>query len=276
MNELGLLIKLKTDDSIIPLLQQVKDFGFKTCQISTYVPSLYTKENADKINDFCAKNDLKVTMMWAGWPGKCEWDFVNGPSTVGLVPLNVRQERCDIIKQGSDFAKLLGVDLVASHAGFIPEDMSDPLYISLIETLKDIALHCKKNGQDFCFETGQETPITLLRTIQDIGTDNLGINLDPANLIMYGKGNPIDSLGIFGKYIKGIHVKDGKYPTDGKELGIEVPVGEGDVNMPLFISRLKESGYKGALTIEIELDRRTEEKAAGDAILETKHYMENL
>lgn len=276
MNELGLLIKLTTVEGIIPLLQRVKDFGFKTCQVSTYVPSLYTKENAECINSFCKANDLKITMLWAGWPGKCEWNFVGGPSTVGLVPLAYRQERCDIIKQGSDFAKLLQVDYIASHAGFIPEDMSDPIYISLIESLKDIALHCKQNNQIFCFETGQETPVTLLRTIEDIGTDNLGVNLDPANLIMYGKANAVDSLLLLGSYIKGVHIKDGKYPTDGKELGIEVSVGQGDVNIPLFLQKLRELNYTDSLTIEIELDRRLGDKTADEAILETKEYLEKL
>lgn len=273
MNELGLLIKLTNVETIEQLLQRVVDFGFTTCQISTYVPELYTQDNADIINSFCKKNNLEITMLWAGWPGKCEWNFVGGPDTVGLVPLAFRQERKEIIKRGSDFAKLLGVPYVASHAGFIPENMTDPAYPSLVETLREIALHCKKNDQVFCFETGQETPITLLRTIEDIGLGNVGINLDPANLIMYGKGNAIDSLKILGPYIKGIHVKDGLYPTNGKELGIEVPIGQGDVDMPKFIVKLKELGYTGAYTIEIELDRRTVDSSPEQAIEEAIAYL---
>lgn len=273
MNELGLLIKLTNVETIEQLLQRVVDFGFTTCQISTYVPELYTQDNADIINSFCKKNNLEITMLWAGWPGKCEWNFVGGPDTVGLVPLAFRQERKEIIKLGSDFAKLLGVPYVASHAGFIPENMTDPAYPSLVETLREIALHCKKNDQVFCFETGQETPITLLRTIEDIGLGNVGINLDTANLIMYGKGNAIDSLKILGPYIKGIHVKDGLYPTNGKELGIEVPIGQGDVDMPKFIVKLKELGYTGAYTIEIELDRRTVDSSPEQAIEEAIAYL---
>lgn len=75
----------------------------------------------------------------------------------------------------------------------------------------------------FNFETGQETPITLLLTIQDIGLDNLGINLDPANLLMYGKGNPQDAVYMYGDYIRGVHIKDELYPTDGRRLGKETP-----------------------------------------------------
>lgn len=276
MHELGLLIKLTDAGSIGKMLQRVVDFGFPTCQLSTYVPELYTQENADFIKDFCRKNNLEITMMWAGWPGNCEWNFTGGPTTVGLVPMEYRQERKDIIKKGSDFAKLLGVRYVASHAGFIPENMTDPGYPSLVETLREIAQHCRENGQVFCFETGQETPITLLRTMEDIGLDNVGVNLDPANLVMYGKGNAVDSIKILSPYIKGIHVKDGLYPTNGKELGIEVPIGQGDVDMPEFITKIKESGYMGPFTIEIELDRRTTDSTPEKAIEEAVSYLKKL
>lgn len=272
-NEIGLLIKLDKKENVENLLKRVAGLGFTSCQISTYVPELFTQETADLILRYCKDFGISLSMLWVGWPGKCEWNFVGGPSTVGLVPLTVRKERCDIMKQGSDFATLIGVDRIATHAGFIPENMDDPLYPQLIEDLRDIALHCKKNNQYFCFETGQETPVTLLRTIQDIGTDNLGVNLDPANLVMYGKGNAVDSLKVFGQYLKGVHIKDGKYPTDGKELGIEVPVGQGDVQMPLLLEELAKLNYSDPYTIEIELDRREGEETAEDAIMFTVEYL---
>ena len=109
------------------------------------------------------------------------------------------------------------------------------------------------NGQNFLFETGQETPVTLKRLIMDTGLKNVGINLDPANLIMYGKANPVDALDVFGEYVMGVHAKDGKYPTNGNELGVETRIGEGKVNFPAFIAKLKEVGYDGAVTIEREI-----------------------
>ena len=116
----------------------------------------------------------------------------------------------------------------------------------------------------FLFETGQETPVTLKRAIQDIektlGKGNIGINLDPANLIMYGKANPVDALEVFGEYVRGIHGKDGKYPTDGHHLGDEVPLGQGKVNYPAFIAKLKEIGYEGDITIEREIDGDEQKK----------------
>lgn len=272
-NEIGLLIKLVSQENVEKDLKRVVDLGFKSCQISTYEPSLFCEETADLVKKYCKEFGITVSLLWVGWPGKCVWDFVDGPSTVGLVPLNVRKERCEIMKQGSDFAKLIGVDRIATHLGFIPENMDDPLYGPLIDDLRDVANHCKKNNQYFCFETGQETPVTLLRTIEDIGTDNLGINLDPANLVMYGKGNAVDSLKVFGKYLKGFHIKDGKYPTNGRELGLEVPVGQGDVQMPQLLKAMEELGYTEPYTIEIELDRREGEETLEDAIKYTVEYI---
>lgn len=274
-NNLGLLIKLEKKDEVEKLLHCVVDLGFKSCQVSTYNPDFYCDETACLIKKYCKDFGLSISLWWAGWPGNVEWNFTGGPSTVGLVPLATRKERIDIMKRASDFSSSIGVDRIATHLGFIPEDLNDPLYIRLVDDLRDVAMYCKKNNQYFCFETGQETPVTLLRTIQDIGCDNVGVNLDPANLVMYGKANAVDSLKVLGDYILGVHIKDGKYPTNGKELGIEVPVGEGDVDMPLFLSTLKKIGYHGPLTIEIELDRRLGESSPEEAIRDAVNYLKN-
>ena len=134
----------------------------------------------------------------------------------------------------------------------------------MLVACKTIVAKCKENGQNFLFETGQETPVTLKRAIQDIekalGKGNVGINLDPANLLMYGKANPVDALEVFGEYVMGIHGKDGKYPTDGHHLGDEVPLGQGKVNYPAFIAKLKEVGYEGDITIEREIDGDEQKK----------------
>jgi len=116
-----------------------------------------------------------------------------------------------------------------------------------------VARHCKNRGIEFWFETGQETPITLLRLIESVDTGNLGINLDPANLILYGKGNPIDALEVFGNHVKGVHAKDGVYPTEGMNLGHEVKVGQGRVRFPAFVRALTALHYRGAYIIEREI-----------------------
>ncbi len=119
--------------------------------------------------------------------------------------------------------------------------------------MREVAAYCKSNAQNFRYETGQETPITLVRAIQDVGLDNQGVNFDLANLILYGKANPVDAIELLGPYVQGIHAKDGLFPTDPKNLGQEVPIGKGKVDFPRIIERLKQLNYRGAVTIEREI-----------------------
>lgn len=262
---------------IIPLesllkngVQELKDLGLNTCQINGWNCEYFTEENAEKIKTMVDEHNIKISSLWVGWPGPAIWDFIDGPSTLGLVPKEFRFERMKALKKGADFAKLMGITDITTHVGFIPENPSTTEYMETVMIIRDVARYCKKLGLYFNFETGQETPITLLRTIQDIGLDNLGINLDPANLLMYGKGNPQDAVDMYGEYIRGVHVKDGMYPTDGRSLGKETPVGEGMVDFPVLIKKLKKHNYNGALIIEREISgpQQKEDILKAKALLE--------
>ena len=269
--KLGVLILLDTAD-VDSKFKQVADYGFHSCQLCCWDMSLYTDEVAEDIKTAMKKYDVQISTLWAGWSGPQVWDFYDGQLTLGLLPREFRYDRMKELMKGSDFAKKLGVKNVATHVGFIPENPNTLEYRELISAIRSVALHYKENGQYFLFETGQETPVTILRAIEDIGTGNLGINLDPSNLITYGKANPIDALYVIGKYVRDVHAKDGVYPTDGKNLGEETPIGQGMVNFPAFVKKLKEIGYDGVLTIEREI---TGEQQIKD-IKEAKIYLEEL
>lgn len=186
--------------------------------------------------------------------------------TLGLVPPEYRMKRTEEILMGAAFAAKIGAPRVATHVGFLPENINDPQYFGIIATLRSIANECKKLGLCFLFETGQETPITLLRVIEEIGLDNVGINMDTANLILYGKANSADAITVFGKYVMDTHIKDGFYPTEGKKLGKEVKVGEGMANIPEVAKRLKAVGYKGNYIIEREISGEQQTKDIIDTI----------
>jgi len=187
-----------------------------------------------------------------------------------LVPRETREARIAHIKKASDFAKQCGIGAVQTHCGFIPENPNDPAYKETVTAMREVAGYCKRNGQNFRYETGQETPITLVRAIQDVGLDNQGVNFDLANLILYGKANPVDAIELLGPYVHGIHAKDGLWPTNPKELGKEVPIGKGKVDFPRIIGRLKELDYRGAVTIEREISgpQQVEDVRAAKVYLE--------
>jgi sugar phosphate isomerase/epimerase len=266
--KLGVIVAL--DDNPAAALQNVRELGFPTCQVTCWRGDLLTQDMAARLSAAARDNGVEITTIWVGVAGKHVWDFVDGPLTIGLVPPELRTERVATMKRGSLFARACGVPSITTHVGFIPENLSDPLYPGVVAALKEVAGYCQQNGQSFWFETGQETPVVLLRTIADVGLPNLGVNLDPANLLMYGKANPVDALDVIGRYVRGVHAKDGEYPTDGRRLGVEKPLGEGRVNFPALLKKLKVLGYDGALTIEREIHgpQQTADIKRGKALLE--------
>jgi len=246
--QLGLIVYAGKDPEAA--IRKVHDLGFPTCQVGV---DSFGPDMAARLRSALDRYTIVATSLVSGGPGPEVYDFYQGPLTIGLVPRQYRDARIAQIKKTSDFAKQCGVPAVQTHCGFIPENPNDPVYKEAVDAIRTVAAYCKRNGQSFRCETGQETPITLFRAIKDVGLDNVGVNFDAANLILYGKANPVDALDILGPLVQGIHAKDGLYPTDPRELGREVPIGQGKVNFPAFIRRLKEIGYGGPLTIEREI-----------------------
>ncbi len=262
---LGLIIGIGKDPDAA--MARVRDLGLPTCQV--YVEEIET-DLAGRLRQALNKYQIEATSLVVGGPGKEVWDFYQGPLTIGLVPRETRGARVAHLKKASDFAKQCGIEAVQTHCGFIPENPNDPLYKETVAAIRDVASYCKRNGQNLRYETGQETPITLVRTIHDVGLDNQGVNFDLANLILYGKANPVDAIELLGPYVQGIHAKDGLWPTNPRELGQEVPIGTGKVDFPRIIARLKELNYRGAVTIEREISgpQQMEDVRAAKAYLE--------
>ncbi len=250
---IGVCIDFHGIDEMSKKFSDLKNEGFDNCQLICWKPALFTKENADIINKLTAENGITISAFWCGWEGPCVWNFYDGPKTIGLVPQEYSEQRIKNLCDGGDFAAILGVKNVVTHMGFIPEDPNDHKFAPLCESVKKVADHLALNGQYLLFETGQETPVAMLRCFEETGASNLGVNLDTANPILYGKANPVDALDVFGKYVMNIHAKDGLYPTEGKNLGKEVKIGEGKVDFNALFKKLHELGYNGYVTIEREI-----------------------
>lgn len=254
-NRIGAMVGYNTDVDILEKFRKNQELGINFCQICIWNVDIFkSDEHAEKIKAAIAETGINVSSLWAGWTGPCEWNFTAGPDTIGLVPVAYRFTRLNELKSASDFAEKIGVKQVVTHVGFIPENPSATEFNGTVAALRNLCGYMKKKGQHFLFETGQETPITLLRTIEAIGTGNLGVNLDTANPILYGKANPVDALDVFGKYVMDTHIKDGFYPTNGMYLGHEARAGDGKANIPEVVRKLiVEYGYEGPFTIEREI-----------------------
>jgi sugar phosphate isomerase/epimerase len=269
--ELGLLIS--PFGAVDETIRRVHDIGFANCFLSLdgYI-NKFTADAAKQIQDALTKYALTATTVEVVGPQPLVWNFLQGPSTIGLVPEKTRTARMDALKQVSDFAKVLGIPQVQTHCGFIPEDPADPKYPGAVEAIRAIAQHCQGNGQYFLMETGQETPTTMSRMIRDVAMPNLAVGLDTANLILYGKANPVDAVDILGPHVRSIHAKDGRWPTNPSELGQEVLIGKGLVDFKTVFTKLHRIGYTGAVTIE----RETSGPQQIEDVRQEKIYLERI
>jgi sugar phosphate isomerase/epimerase len=234
-------------------IARVQELGMSNCFLSLdgYI-GRFSPSAAEQLRSALEKYGVTATSAEVVGPGRLVWDFVDGPETIGLVPPATRAARIEALKQTSDFSKRLGIPRVQTHCGFLPENPRDPLYQPTVQAIREVAIHCGGNGQDFLMETGQETPTTMSRAILDVNQPNLGVGLDTANLILYGKANPVDAADMIGPHVRSVHAKDGMWPTDPMKLGNEVLIGTGRVDFLQVFSRLQKLGYQGAITIERE------------------------
>lgn len=244
-------------------LEVARDLGVPTIQLHAPHANSRTRANAEAFLKKLSDYGIQLTCVFGGFEGESYADIPTVVKTVGLVPPETRQERLKEMKEIADFAKLLGCNVVALHLGFVPHDTKAPLYAEVVGVTRQLCDHVKANGQNLHLETGQETAAGLVQFIHDVGRDNLFVNFDPANMILYGTGEPIAAVKHIGKYVRSIHCKDGKWAANpGKEWGQEVPLGQGDVGMENYLRALLEIGYDGPLTIEREIPQEPERQKA--------------
>lgn len=254
-------------------LDIAKELGVRTIHLHTPQQTSRTSERVEEFKDRLAELDIRVTCVFAGFEGESYADIPTVQQTVGLVPPETRAQRTAEFYEIADFAKSLGVDVVGIHIGFVPHEPSDPTYGEMVELTRQICDRTGENNQAIHLETGQEPADVLLEFLETVDRPNLFINFDPANMILYGCGEPIEALKKVGRYVRSVHCKDGRWSDEpGKTWGEETPLGEGDVDFTAYLKTLDEFGYDGPLTIEREIpqepDRQKAEIAAACQLLE--------
>jgi len=233
-------------------IKKVRSIGFRSGQVSIWDMSLYTEAFAEKMKAICAENDFEIMSLWCGWSGPVDWTYPGMYATLGLVPAWLRNQRMNDLMNGAAFGCLLGIKDIVTHIGYIPDNPFCDDYLGVTNALSVIGTELKKHGQRLLFETGEELPVTLVQMMKATGLDNLGVNLDPANLTTSGRANAVDALTYFGPFLMGMHAKDGLRPKPGEAHGEEVPIGQGHANFPELIRILKEIGFDNDVVIERE------------------------
>ena len=257
----------------IPELSKfMEKLGVSNVQIACGDSHHASWDEGEKMPSVAKSASFKITGSMLGFPGE---DYTT-PKTIeltgGFGDPATRKERIERFQWAAKRSIELGTKDIMLHAGFIPP-LGNPERKSFLDTLKQVSAIAKKHDINVSFETGQESAELLLKTLEDLSETNLFVNFDPANMLLYDQGDPIEAVEILGKYIRSVHLKDAIRPNSKGEWGQEVPLGKGQVDFPLFLKTLNKVGFNGPLNIEREVGNQ---KERFDDILHAVNFLSSI
>ena len=194
---------------------------------------------------------LRYSGTMIGFPGEDYTTPRHIETSGGFGPVERREERLGILRWAIARTVALGLQEITCHGGFIPAS-DGPARTAFLRTLARAAALAAESGVTLALETGQETAALLRRTLDELRLPNLGVNFDPANMLLYNMGDPIAALDALAPYLRSVHLKDAFPPTEPGAWGTETPLGAGTVNIPRFVRTLKDIGFRGPLMVERE------------------------
>ena len=253
--EPGVMFWAERDD-----LAEIKSLGVRCGQLGFFGTTELTESAAAAWQAALSRENFTLVTVFAAYNGESYADIPTVARTVGFVPRDTREEREQRTKDLSDFAARLGVGSIACHIGCVPEDSTHPDYVAVREMVRRVCDHAAGHSQTFALETGQEPADILLQFFKDVDRPNVRINFDPANMILYGTGDPIAAWGTLAPWVISVHAKDGDWPEAGAPdaLGVERPLGHGSVGVERFVKATAASGFRGPLNVERETEDQAE------------------
>ncbi len=246
--------------SIPELKRLLTRLGIDVVQIACGDPHHADWQEGERLPETARAAGFRLTGAMLGFPGE---DYTT-PQTIqktgGFGNPATRTERQERFQWALNRTRALGLNDLMLHAGFIPEP-KDPDRKPFLNTLAKLSDLAKAKAVTVAFETGQETADLLRLTLDELKCPNLKVNFDPANMLLYDKGDPLRAVEILGPDIRSVHVKDANRPTTPGNWGDEVPLGKGQVNIRQFVKTLQKVGYCGPLCIEREVGNQEQRLA---------------
>ncbi|MGO9240481.1 MAG: sugar phosphate isomerase/epimerase family protein [Bryobacteraceae bacterium] len=230
---------------------EITALGVEVCQLAVVGERELSPELAVAYRQALAAAGLEAVTIFAAYEGESYADIPAVMRTVGFMPRSTCAAREARTRAVIDFGAAAGVPSFGCHIGFVPEERNAD-YVDVREVVRRIADYAASHGMTFCLETGQEPAPLLMEFLEDVGRPNVKINFDPANMVLYGSGEPIEAFRLLAPYVVSIHGKDGEWPdpaTPGA-LGTERPLGSGAVDIGKFVRTVRECGYRGTINVE--------------------------
>jgi len=249
-NPLGVFLRCTGQDDPLLALQAVRSLGLDTIQVSKLPDRFYSPEGAAEFAAMLRSTGIRADSVVAVFTGESYADRDTVVRTVGFRPLHLIKERLEYLRKCVDFADAIGARIVTFHMGFLPQDPEDEAYKAMLAAVTDIAAYAAKGKVTISLETGQETGQQLAAFLDKITVARVGVNFDPANLIIYGVDSPSQALTHVVSRVTSVHVKDALLPDNPGAMGREVRPGEGRAELVECFRMLRASGFAGALIIE--------------------------
>jgi L-ribulose-5-phosphate 3-epimerase len=238
--------------SMRELVQVVRDLGLQHIQLGLL--ELIQADDAKRKRDLdeLRNSGIGFTGGMMSFPGE-DYSTIDAIChSGGFAPDKLWDERKSLCQKAAPLARELGMNQIGTHIGFVP-CKAEVGYQRMIDRVMQIADCFAEKKIDLLMETGQERADELLEFLHDLNAPTVHINFDPANMILYGAGDPIAAVHTLGKHIRHVHVKDANgSATPRVAWGVEVPFGTGQVGPSAFLSALHQNGYAGPLAIERE------------------------
>lgn len=271
--EIGVFIHSTGIEDPFESLKAIGEWGFRCTQLGVVPPEFYTDENAEKILEGMHETGVESVGFFVGFADESYASMQDVADTVGFALTEKLAERMEVMRASVDFAAKCRQPGILVHMGFLPDDESDPIHKQMYDAMAQCADWCKEEKMFLGLETGQEQAEHLAHFLQSLGRDNVYVNFDPANLILYGKDKPVEAFRRIGNHVISCHAKDAVWPTEEGQLGSEMPLGQGQVDIPAWVQALKDMRFKGAIVIEREAgDQRKEDILMARELLAKEIY----
>lgn len=247
---IGLVTNRKATEDPQEEFENIASLGVEVLQLGG-MPRSFLRYRPGELVEIARESNLRIVSATVSHEGE---DYSTLESIAATGGLNVEFEhRLDNFKRSADWLAEAEVHHVTSHIGFIPEDQADARRGTLAERVRAVVAALAQRGIHLALETGQETAANLKAFLDELSLDGLSVNLDPANMILYGKGDPSEAIDILGPAIGSVHCKDAVHSSKpGVTWGREVPFGQGDVDAEAWLTKLLAAGFTGPMIIERE------------------------
>lgn len=234
-------------------LQFLRQAGLECCQLARvgedWLHGPQGADNSAALMQLLTDNAIRPVSVFLSFPAQ---RFTSDGGGFGLTPPQPRAGRIVSACRQMLWAGKYHIKLITCHVGKMPASDGNE-YEQLIDDLRQLARFANENDQRFLFETGPESAAELQKTFDDIGMDNVGVNFDPANLLIYNQDDPADFLKLLADRVAVVHCKDARRPEKAGEMGKETPLSKGDTRFAALMAQLVGGGFRGPLIIEREL-----------------------